>query len=143
MKLFPHFDPYFMPFRVVVGVGIQIEANDGKPVFPIKRNGAFIARLSFQHDHPRACGLRRFGDTVHERRSQTPVPPGRVEHADIADSKTVVPAFYRAFHKPDQLFALKRAESDRGFQPLSQKFILEGFLHRRFQRDIFHRKTLF
>ena len=45
VQLLPHFDPHLVPLRIVVGVGVQVEADDFETVLFIKRDGVFIARL--------------------------------------------------------------------------------------------------
>ena len=48
-----HLNPNLVFFRVCIGIGIQIEPDDFKPIPAVKRNGVFIAGLGFQNHHAR------------------------------------------------------------------------------------------
>ena len=44
-ELLSHLQPHLVGLRVVIGVGIQVEADDLKPALPIKGNGPLVAGL--------------------------------------------------------------------------------------------------
>ena len=44
-SFFPISILHLVPLRIVVGVGVQVEADDFETVLFIKRDGVFIARL--------------------------------------------------------------------------------------------------
>ncbi len=44
-ELLSHLQPHLVGLRVVIGVGVQVEADDLKPAFPIKGNGPLVAGL--------------------------------------------------------------------------------------------------
>ena len=45
-ELLSHLQPHLVGLRVVVGVGVQVEADDLKPALPIKGNGSFQVCVS-------------------------------------------------------------------------------------------------
>lgn len=131
-----------MIFGVGVGIGIQVEADDVKSVLFVECNGAFVAGLSLQNDHPRAGGFRRFQNGVHQRGSDALAALGIVEHADVADAEAVVPTFRGTLDEACQLPVLKCAEGDRVFQPLAEENIVKALFCGCFKGRILYLKAL-
>ena len=134
MQLFSHLNPDFMPFRVGIGVGVQVQADDRKTVLAVKRNGVFVAGLRFQNRHAGAAAGSFSQDGIHQQRTNAAAAPCFIQNTDVADAVAVVPPFRRPLYKPQQLFPVKRAEGDGVFQPLTEENIVKGLLHRVLKR---------
>lgn len=66
---FSHFNPNFVPLRIGVLIGIQIESDNLKSVLSIDRNCIFIAGLCFKNAHSCAGSFCRIGNCIPQQRS--------------------------------------------------------------------------
>lgn len=67
---FSHFNPNFVPLRIGVLIGIQIESDTLESVFSIECNCIFIAGLCFKNAHSCAGSFCRIGNCIPQQRSQ-------------------------------------------------------------------------
>lgn len=123
MSFFPISSRHLVGLRVVIGVGIQVEADDLKPALPIKGNGPLVAGLCLQHRHPHGAASSSIFSTARcQRRSAVLL----LKNAQIADAATVVPRLRRALRNAQQLPILKSAVHHRSLQPLPEQGVVEG-----------------
>ena len=66
---FSHFNPNFVPLRIGVRAGIQIESDNLESVFSIECNCIFIAGLCFKNAHSCAGSFCRIGNCIPQQRS--------------------------------------------------------------------------
>lgn len=64
-----HFNPNFVPLRIGVLIGIQIESDNLESVFSIDCNCIFIAGLYFKNAHSCAGSFCRIGNCIPRQRS--------------------------------------------------------------------------
>lgn len=66
---FSHFNPNFVPLRIGVLIGIQIESDNLESVLSIECNCIFIAGLFFRNAHSCAGSFCRIGNCIPRQRS--------------------------------------------------------------------------
>lgn len=139
-ELLSHLQPHLVGLRVVIGVGVQVEADDLKPALPIKGNGPLVAGLCLQHRHPH--GGRLLQHLLHQGGGHAAAPVLLLKNAQIADAPSVVPRLRRALRNAQQLPILKSAVHHRSLQPLPEQGVVEGPLLHLSEGMVLHPESL-